>query len=165
MPSLTIVSMLKQSISQLQQRIANRELCCQCRVILRGFRVSNESESTTSTQQISISFESVEISAAKGCPLCLLFLDGMTSDDRAVLREQEARYMSELSSTSGGTVDLGDNKWQVTLFEESPSILVYRSPKPRGPQGQYVFKNIYLAPRKGSPSPRRMITNPGSDCR
>jgi len=89
----------------------------------------------------------------------------MTSDDRAVLREQEARYMSELSSTSGGTVDLGDNKWQVTLFEESPSVLVYRSPKPRGPQGQYVFKNIYLAPRKGSLSPRRMITNPGCDCR
>jgi hypothetical protein len=151
MPPLTIVSVLKQSVSQLRQRIANRELCCQCRVILRGFGVSNEPESTTLTQQISISFESIEISAASGCPLCLLFLDGMSSDDKAVLREQEA---SELSSTSGDTVDLGGNKWQVTLFGENPKVLVYRSPKPRSPQGRYVFKDIYLAPLKGSLSSR-----------
>ena len=73
----------------------------------------------------------------------------MPSDDRAVLREQEARYMSEISSTSGDTVDLVGNKWKVTLFGENPNVLVYRSPKLRDPQGRYVFKNIYLAPRKG----------------
>jgi hypothetical protein len=163
MPSLPIFSIVKQSISQLRQRIANRELCYQCRVILRGFKTSNESDSTTSIQQISMSFKSIETSAAKGCPLCLLFLDGMPSDDRTSLQEQEGRYLSELRSTSGGTVDLGGNKWQVALFE-NPNVLTYRSPKPRTPPGRYIFKNIHLAPLKGSLSPARMTTNPGSDC-
>jgi hypothetical protein len=149
MPSLAIISMVKQSVSQFRQRIANRELCGQCRVILRGFRVSNESDSTTSIQQISISFKSIETSAAQGCPLCLLFLDGMPSDDRAVLREQEAGSLSELSSRSDGVVDLGGNKWQIALFE-NPNVLAYRSPEPRTSPGRYVFKNIHLAPLKGS---------------
>jgi hypothetical protein len=149
MSSLAIVSMVKQSILQLRQRIANRELCFQCRVVLRGFSFSNESDPTASIQQISISFKSIETSAAKGCPLCLLFLDGMSSDDRTILREQEAISLIGLSSMSNGTVNLGENKWQVTLFE-NPSILAYRSPKPRTPQGRYVFKNIHLATLRGS---------------
>jgi len=105
-------------------------------------------DSTTSIQQISISFKSIETSVAKECPLCLLFLDGMPSDDRTVLREQEARSLSELGSTSSGTVNLGGNKWQVILFE-NPSVLAYRSPKPRTPPDRYIFKNIHTrAPQR-----------------
>lgn len=130
MPSFTIVSVAEQFISRLRQRIANRELCCQCRVVLRGFRFSNESNSIASIQQISLSFKSIETSAAKGCPLCLLFLDGMSSDDRTVLREQEARSLSELGNISSGTVTLGGNKWQVTLKTRASSPIALQSQEP-----------------------------------
>lgn len=146
---LDIVSLIKQPLSQFQQRIANRHLCPQCRVILRGFGGAHESDSTISIQQLPISFKSIEGSAIKGCPLCLLFLDGMSSHDKATLREQQDKSLSELGRMSGGAIDVDCNKWQIMLTK-NPSILLYRSPKPIDPSGLFVFKRIHLAPSKGS---------------
>lgn len=149
MPLLDIVSLIKQPLSQFQQRIANRHLCPQCRVILRGFGAAQGSDSEISIQQLPISFKSIESSAIKDCPLCILFLDGISSDDKAMLREQEDKSLSELGRISGGAIDVDCNKWQIMLTE-NPRILLYRSSKPTDPSGRYVFKRIHLVLSKGS---------------
>lgn len=135
MPLLDIVSLIKQPLSQFQQRIANRHLCPQCRAILRGFGAAQESDSEISIQQLPISFKSIESSAIQGCPLCILFLDGILSDDKAMLREQEDKSLSELGRMSSDAIDVDCNKWQIMLTE-NPRILLYRSPKPTDPSGR-----------------------------
>ena len=149
MPSLAIVSSIKEPLSQFQQRIANRRLCPQCRSILRGFGAMQESDSGISIQQLPISLKSIEASSIKGCPLCLLFLNRMSSDDKAMLREEEDKSLGEDSPTSCGTIDVDRNKWQIILTE-NPRILLYRSPKPTDPSGRFIFKRIHLVPSKGS---------------
>jgi hypothetical protein len=144
MPLLDIVSLVMQPLSQFQQRIANRDLCPQCRVILRGFEAAHGSDSTISIQHLPIPFKSIEGSAIKGYPLCLLFLDGMSSNDKTMLREQDKSQRQ----MSGSAVVADCNKWQIMLTE-NPSILLYRSPQPLDPSGRFIFKRIHLVSSKG----------------
>ena|ERR1700761_5168735 len=149
MTLLDVVSLIQQSLSQFRQRVSNRDLCPQCRIVLRGFGATSESDSTILIQHFPISFKSIEDSAINGCHLCLLFLDGMSNDDKTMLRVQEYKYLSELGQMSNNAVDIDRNRWQIMLTE-NPSILHYRSPKPRNPSGRFVFKRIHLVSSKGS---------------
>jgi len=47
----------------------------------------------------------------------------MSSDDKAMLREEEDKSLGEDSPTSCGTIDVDRNKWQIILTE-NPRILL-----------------------------------------